>query len=144
MVPIRARLLLGNNKWADALDALAGLPEDYEGRAALEQSCLTAKAWALQNAGEYDDAREVWLQLGDMPGAKEQAALCLYEPAKALMEQKDWDGAINIFSTIPDYQDSREKTLECHYHKAEEHYDAGDTESAAREFLLAGSQCTAG
>ncbi len=136
---IRARLLLGNNRWADALDALAGLPEDYEGRAALEQSCLTAKAWALQNAGEYDDAREVWLQLGDMPGAKEQAALCLYEPAKALMEQKDWDGAIDIFSTIPDYQDSREKTLECHYHKAEEHYDAGDTESAAREFLLAGS-----
>ena len=136
---IRARLLLGNNRWADALDALAGLPEDYEGRAALEQSCLTAKAWALQNAGEYDDAREVWLQLGDMPGAKEQAALCLYEPAKALMEQKDWDGAIDIFSTIPDYQDSREKTLECHYHKAEEHYDAGDIESAAREYLLAGS-----
>ena len=136
---IRARLLLGNNKWAEALDALAGLPEDYEGRAALEQSCLTAKAWALQNAGEYAEAREVWLLLEDMPGAREQAALCLYEPAKALMEQKDWDGAIDIFSTIPDYQDSREKTLECHYHKAEEHYDAGDIESAAREYLLAGS-----
>ena len=136
---IRARLLLGNNHWEEAMEALALLPEDYEGRAELQQSCLTAKAWSLQNAGQYAEAREIWQQLGDMPGAREQAALCIYEPAKALMEQKDWDGAIAVFSTIPDYQDSREKTLECHYHKAEEHYDAGDIESAAREYLLAGS-----
>ena len=136
---IRARLLLGNNRWEEALEALALLPEDYEGRAELQQSCLTAKAWALQNAGQYAEAREVWLQLGDMPGAREQAALCIYEPAKALMEQKDWDGAIAVFSTIPDYQDSREKTLECHYHKAEELEAAGDKDSACREYLLAGS-----
>lgn len=136
---IRARLLLGNNHWEEALEALVLLPEDYEGRAELQQSCLTAKAWALQNAGQYAEAREVWQQLGDMPGAREQAALCIYEPAKALMEQEDWDGAIAMFSTIPDYQDSREKTLECHYHKAKELEDAGDTDGACREYLLAGS-----
>ena len=136
---IRARLLLGHNRWEEALEALALLPEDYEGRSELEQSCLTAKAWALQNAGQYAEAREVWLQLGDMPGAREQAALCIYEPAKALMEQGDWDGAIAVFSTIPDYQDSREKTLECHYRKARELEDAGDTDGACREYLLAGS-----
>ena len=93
----------------------------------------------LQNAGQYAEAREVWLLLGDMPGAREQAAQCVYEPAKTLMEEKDWDGAIAMFSTIPDYQDSREKTLECHYQKAQELYDAGDTEGASREYLLAGS-----
>ena len=136
---LRARLLLGNNRWAEALEALALLPEEYEGRAELEQSCLTAKAWTLQNAGQYAEAREVWLLLGDMPGAREQAAQCIYEPAKALMEEEDWDGAIDMFSTIPDYQDSREKTLECHYHKAKELYDTGDTEGACREYLLAGS-----
>lgn len=136
---IRARLLLGNNRWEEALEALALLPEDYEGRAELQQSCLTAKAWALQNAGQYAEARAVWQQLGDMPGAKEQAALCVYEPAKALMEAEDWDGAIAMFSTILDYQDSREKTLECHYHKAEALYAAGDTDGSCREYLLAGS-----
>ena len=136
---IRARLLLGNNRWEEALEALALLPADFEGRAELEQSCLTAKAWSLQNAGQYEEAREVWLVLSDMPGAREQAALCVYEPAKALMEAKDWDGAIEKFSTIPDYQDSREKTLECHYHRAEELVEAGDTEGASREYLLAGS-----
>ena len=136
---LRSRLLLGNNCWEEALEALALLPEDYEGRAELEQSCLTAKAWSLQNAGQYAEAREVWLQLGDMPGAREQAALCVYEPAKALMEAEDWDGAIAMFSTIPDYQDSREKTLECHYHKAEGLEEAGDIDGACREYLLAGS-----
>ena len=136
---IRARLLLGNNHWEEAMEALALLPEDYEGRAELQQSCLTAKAWSLQNAGQYAEAREIWQQLGDMPGAREQAALCIYEPAKALMEQQDWDGAIAMFSTIPDYQDSRDKTLECHYHKAEALGDAGDTDGACREYLLAGS-----
>lgn len=136
---LRARLLLGNNKWEEALQALTLLPEDYEGRAELEQSCLTAKAWSLQNDGKYAEAREVWLLLGDMPGAREQAAQCVYEPAKALMEAGDWDGAIGMFSTIPDYQDSRDRTLECHYHKAEALYEAGDTEGASREYMLAGS-----
>ncbi len=136
---ILSRLLLGNNRWEEALKALESLPEDYPGRAELKQSCLTAKAWSLQNAGKYAEARAVWLELGDMPGAKEQAALCIYEPAKQLMEQEDWDGAIAMFSTIPDYQDSRERTLECHYRKAQALEAAGDTDGASREYLLAGS-----
>ncbi len=132
-----SRMLLGHNKWEEALEVLARLPEDYEGRAELEQSCLTTKAWMLQNAKQYAEAREVWLELGDMPGARDQAALCVYEPAKALMESGDWDGAIEMFSMIPDYQDSRERTRECHYRKAEKLYEAGDTEGAGREYLLA-------
>ena len=136
---LRSRLLLGNNRWEEALQALESLPEDYPGRAELKQSCLTAKAWSLQNAGKYAEAREVWLELGEMPGAKDQAALCVYEPAKQLMEQGDWDGAIAMFSTIPDYQDSREKTRECHYRKAEALEKAGDPDGASREYLLAGS-----
>ena len=136
---LRARLLLGNNKWGEALEALALVPEDYQGRAELEQSCLTAKAWALQNAGQYAEAREVWQVLGDMPGAREQAAQCVYEPAKTLMEDRDWDGAIEMFSTIPDYLDSRERTLECHYLKARELYEAGNAEGASREYMLAGT-----
>ena len=135
---LRGRLLLESGEWQAALDALAALPEEYEGRAELEQDCLEAEAYALQKAGDYAAAREIWLALGDRPGAREQAALCVYEPAKALMEAGDWDGAIGMLSAIPDYPDSREKTLECHYHKAEELLEAGDSEGASNEFLLAG------
>lgn len=136
---LRARLLLGNNEWQEALDALSLLPEDYEGRKELEASCLNTEAWALWNIEEYEAARNIWLSLGDMPGAKEQAAMCVYEPAKILMAAKDWDGAISMLSMIPDYSDSREKTLECHYQKAQELLSVGDRDGAAREFLMAGT-----
>ena len=136
---LRARLLLGNGQWREALDALALLPEDYTGKTELEQDCLMAKAFALQSRGEYAEAREVLLSLGDYPGARDQAALCVYEPAKALMKKKDWDGAIALLSEIPDYLDSRDLTLECHYRKAEAKLKAGDKEGASDEFLLAGN-----
>ena len=136
---LRGRLLLEKGDWEAALKALALLPEDYEGREALEQDCREAQAFTLQKAGDYVAAREIWLSLGDRPGAREQAAQCVYEPAMALMETGDWDGTISMLSGIPDYLDSRDKTLECHYHKAEELYEAGDTDGAINEFLLAGS-----
>ena len=135
---LRGRLLLGNGDWEAALEAISLLPEDYEGRKELEQDCLTAKARALQEAGQYSEAREIWLSLGDVPGAREQAALCIYDPAMALMETGDWSGAIEKLSAIPDFKDSREKTLECHYHIADELDAAGDREGASREYLLAG------
>lgn len=136
---LRSRLLLGNGLWKEALEALSQLPDDYAGRNELEQDCRMTQAFALQNEGQYSEAREIWLSLGDRPGAREQAAVCIYEPAKALMDARDWDGAIRLFSEIPDYLDSRDKTLECHYRKAEEMLDAGDPQGASDEFLLAGN-----
>ncbi len=136
---LRSRMLLEQGKWKEALNALILLPDDYEGRAELEQDCREAQAFALQKAGDYVAAREIWLSLGDRPGAREQAAQCVYEPAMALMQTGDWDGTISMLSAIPDYLDSRDKTLECHYHKAEELLEAGDREGASNEFLLAGS-----
>lgn len=135
---LRGRLLLGNGNWEAALEAASLLPEEYEGKKELEQDCLTAKARALQEAGQYAEAREIWLSMSDVPGAREQAALCIYDPAMALMEVKDWSGAIEMLSTIPDFKDSREKTLECHYHIADELDAAGDRAGASREYLLAG------
>ena len=134
---LRSRLLLGSGQWQKALDTLSLIPEGFPGREELELDCRTAQAYALQNNGQYAEAREIWLSLGDAPGAKEQAAACVYQPAMAFMETKDWDGAIQLLSEIPDYSDSREKTLECHYQKAEEKLEAGDLEGASNEFLLA-------
>ena len=136
---LRSRLLLGNGQWKEALDALSLVPENYTGRAELEQDCRVTQAFALQNEGKYAEAREIWLSMGERPGAREQAAVCIYEPAKALMESGDWDGAISLLSEIPDYLDSRDKTLECHYHKAEMLLEAGDIQGASNEFLLAGN-----
>ena len=134
---LRGRLLLGSGRWAEALEALTLLPEDYAGRAELERDCRMQQACTLMNDKRYGEAREIFLSLGDYPGAREQATLCLYNPAKEHMEDRDWDGAITMLNEILDYLDSRTLTLECHYRKALELLDAGDLEGAGNEFLLA-------
>ena len=135
---LRARMLLEQGDWQGAQEALLLLPEDYEGKSELEQKAGMAQATALKAEEKYEEARTIFLSLGDYPGAREQASDCLYEPAQKKMEQADWDGAIDMLSGIPDYLNSREMTLECHYHKAEDLLAAGDRDGASREFLLAG------
>ena len=135
---LRARLLVGQGKWKEAKEAMALLPEEYEGRKDLEAQCRMAEASSLLAAGNYDEARPIFLELGEYAGAREKASLCLYEPAMALMESGDWDGAIEKLGPILDFQDSRSKSQECHYHKAETAFFAGEYTQAADEFLLAG------
>ena len=135
---LRARMLLEQGDWQGAQEAILLLPEDYTGRKELEQKAGMAQGTALKAEEKYEEAREIFLSLGDYTGAREQASDCLYLPARKRMEQGDWDGTIEILSGIQDYLNSREMTLECHYHKAEELLTAGDLEGASREFLMAG------
>ena len=123
---LRARMLLEQGDWQGAQEAMLLLPEDYEGRRELEQKAGMAQGTALKAEEKYEEAREIFLSLGDYAGAREQASDCLYLPARKRMEQGDWDGTIEILSGIQDYLNSREMTLECHYHKAEELLAAGD------------------
>ncbi len=135
---LRARMLLEQGDWQGAQEAMLLLPEDYEGRRELEQKAGMGQGTSLKAEEKYEEAREIFLSLGDYPGAREQASDCLYLPARKRMEQGDWDGTIGILSGIQDYLNSREMTLECHYHKAEELLAAGDLDGASREFLMAG------
>ena len=98
----------------------------------LEQKAGWPRGPRLKAEEVYEEAREIFLSLGDYAGAREQASDCLYLPARKRMEQGDWDGTIEILSGIQDYLNSREMTLECHYHKAEELLAAGDLDGASR------------
>ena len=134
----RARLLLARGDRKGAEDAIALVPEGIGDRDALMRDCRMMEAMDLLEAGEYETARTIFLDLTELPGTGDLAAECLYRPAKARMEAEDWDGTIELLSRIPDYQDSRSLTLQCHYRKAAELEAAGDLESAAAEFLMAG------
>ena len=135
---LRARMLLEQGDWQGTQAALLLLPEDYEGKSELERKAGMVQATELKAEEKYEEARTIFLSLGDYPGAREQASDCLYKPAQKLMEQGDWDGTIDMLSGIQDYLNSREMTLECHYHKGENLQAAGDREGASKEFLLAG------
>ena len=134
----RSRILLEQGDTAGARAALAAIDAENEERQQIEADCLFAEANRMMQRGEYESAREAFLQLGGYAGAREAAAECLYLPACARMEEGDEDGAIQLFSQISEYRDSREKTLICHYRKAEKMAAEGNLEGAAAEYLMAG------
>ena len=114
------------------------VPEGTGDRDSLMREIRMAEAKEKLEAGEYDAARAIFLELSDLPGTADLAAECLYRPAKKCMAAEDWDGAIELLSKIPDYRDSRSLTLQCHYRKGAALEEAGDLEGAAAEYLMAG------
>lgn len=135
----RAQLLLTRGKWQEAESALALVPEDNEQRLALMKAIRLLQARTLKNDGNYTEAREIFLSLGDYEDAKTMASECLYIPAREKMDQGDWDGAIELFSGILDFRESRKMTQECHFRKGQALEEAGDLEQASNEYLLAGT-----
>lgn len=135
----RARLLLARGERTAAEEALALVPEGTGDRDSLMREIRMAEAKEKLEAGEYDAARAIFLELSDLPGTADLAAECLYRPAEKCMADEDWDGAIALLSRIPDYRDSRSLTLQCHYRKAAALEEAGNLEAAAAEYLMAGS-----
>ena len=134
----RAGILLSTGDYTGAREALSGLPEGYDGLAALQDDCTWAEASDWMSRGLYQMARESFLSLGSYPGAAENAAECVYLPAMGLIENGEYDAAIQELSRIPDYRDSRRMTLKCHYMLGIELQESGDLAGAAAEYLMAG------
>lgn len=135
---LRSRLLLAQGDREGAAAALVSVPADTPGLEGLLQEIRLAEGRELLKNEQYEEAREIFQELKDLPEAKELASQCVYLPALAMMEREDWDGAIDAFGRIPDYLDSRDLALRCHYHKAEAMENEGDWEGAAYEYLMAG------
>ena len=135
---LRGRLLLQEGKWEEARELVAALPEDLAGRAELLRDCRLSEGRALLKNQDYETARQIFLELEDLPDARDLAAECLYRPAKQQMADEDWDAAIGTLSRIPDYRDSRTLTLECHYRKAMALETGGLYADASKEYLMAG------
>ena len=111
----RARMRLDEGDIAGARAIVSALPEDDEGRKAVEADCSYLEASNLLDEKDYSAARVIFLSLGDYPGAAEMAAECVYRAATDAYAAGEYENAITLWSQIPGYQDSRRKTLMCHY-----------------------------
>lgn len=134
---LRGRLLLQQGDLDGAKEVLSLLPEDLEGRTALEKECLMTEGRNLMAEKRYAEARAVLAPLDD-PEARNLAAKCLYNIGLDQMTQGDLDGAIETLSQIPDYPGSREQILKCHYNKGLLLEAAEDFAGAGNEYLMAG------
>lgn len=70
------------------------------------------KARNLYVTGEYEEAIEIFEDLGDFADSKEMIGVCYYELGREAMLEKQWQKAITYFEKS-DYHGAAEKLQEC-------------------------------
>ena len=91
-------------------------------------------------SGEYDEAIQAFISLGDFKDASEKVLETKYNWAKDKLAQGDTEGAISLFSTLGDYSDARAQITEIQnqtqYDKAMAAYQAKQYADAQSIFCL--------
>lgn len=85
------------------------------------------KATELKTQKQYDEAKEMFLSLGEYKDSPKQIQECIYLEAADLLDNSQYDDAAALFSEL-DYKDSSAMVMECSYRKAmnlasEQQYD---------------------
>lgn len=98
----------------------------------------------MLGAGQYPEAREAFLALGDYGDAATQAKQAVYLPALAAMENQDYDTALALWQEIPDYEDAATQIQASWYGKGQQLLAAGSPLEAGEAFRNAGDYPGAG
>ena len=91
------------------------------------------KATELKIQEQYDQAKELFLSLGEYKDCQKQILDCIYLEATDLLDDKRYDDADALFSEL-DYKDSSAMALECRYRKAIELADIKQYREAEQIF----------
>lgn len=75
------------------------------------------EACAALDNGEYDQARQAFLDLDGFLDSEDMALKSLYEKGKAFLDEDRFDNAIETFENIMDYEDSAVMLNEAKYRK---------------------------
>lgn len=106
----QARDAVSSGDYERAEILLAGLPESDD-KAVMEEQCLLLKAEALQAAGDYEQAGEIYRQFGqDDP----RYLAVRYQQAEQYMEH-DLPLAIEAFAQLGQYEDSAARCQQGQY-----------------------------
>lgn len=122
-----------------AISLLEGLPEGYEGAAALLLEAHYGAAGNLMNQGSYQAAADAFTALGNYADSADKAHAALYALALQKLEELDIDGAIALLESLPeDYEDSHERLLSARYTQAQQAQLAGELERAEKLYAALG------
>lgn len=75
-------------------------------------------AMTLYANGEWDQAVEIFMDLGNYKDSQSMIQKSYYSKAKELAENGDYDTAIDIFTSLGNYENSQDMVNECLYSKA--------------------------
>ena len=108
----------------------------YQGQARYDE------AGRLFEAGAYDEARELYLRLGDQSCADlctERLNHDRYQEAKQLLESGDYGAAEAILAELDPFEDSAELLKECAFLRAGELAEGGQPEKAREVYITLGN-----
>ncbi len=84
-------------------------------------------AGQLLDEESWDDAKNIYLSLGEFSDSNKKAVECDYKKAMFFYSQGSWGKAKNVFSSIRDHSDSKAYTALCNFHlekEKESHVDS--------------------
>jgi len=88
------------------------------------------RAMKLKESGSYQEAIEIFTELGDYEDSADQITDCEYLTAVKLMNDGDYDKAIEAFTALKGYKDSGDQITECRYLSAKKLMDAAEYDQA--------------
>lgn len=89
------------------------------------------------NNGEYADARQMFLELGDFEDSSDRVLQIDYSNACRQMDKGEYQAAISGFEALGNYMDCPDKIIQCHILLGEELFTAKDFENARLHFETA-------
>lgn len=88
---------------------------EYKDSEQLLESCKYQMAMKAYNAGNFENAKEMFWDISDFENSKEMAKDCDYSLAKKAFDSGDYETAASGFKALGDYKDS----ADCHNQAAE-------------------------
>ena len=96
------------------------------------------EALELYEDERYEQARGIFVELGDYKNSGEMVNQCDYQLALVHMEDGEYEEAKAIFVKLDGFEDSAEKIVECDYQMALDALDNGEYQQARELFLELG------
>ena len=97
-----------------------------------------SKAMDLKDDGKYQEAIEIFTELGDYDDSATQITDCRYLEAKKMLADGQYDKAIAAFTALKDYKDSETMIKQCDYERAEKLLADGQYDEAKDYFKSLG------
>ena len=92
------------------------------------------KAMSLYENGQFEEAAEKFIELGDYENSQDMVMVCRYEAARTLFDAGNYEEAKKAFAELGDYENSANFVTECDYNLASSLFEAGDYEGAIAIF----------
>ena len=96
------------------------------------------KANKLLEQGSYDEAYDMFEELGDYKDSAVMLKEVDYQVALSHLNSKQYDQAINEFTELGDYSDSADMIMECKYQMALSHLNSKQYDQAINDFTELG------